>query len=84
MDTDPNLTPIEESDASKRTIILATIGIIVFGICALFALAFFWFWLRSTGVIWSVRPAHTRFWSFGHRQYYFLSGSPGTTIAGRW
>jgi len=43
MDTDPNLTPIEEADANKRTLILTMSGVIVFSICALFMLAFFWF-----------------------------------------
>jgi len=40
---DDNLNPIEETDASKRTIILAMTGVVILGTCVLFALAFLWF-----------------------------------------
>ena len=43
MNDETNPTPIEEADASKRRIILAMSGIIVLGLCVLFALAFLWF-----------------------------------------
>ena len=43
MNDDTNLPPIESPESSRRTIILAMIGVVIFGICALFALAFYWF-----------------------------------------
>jgi hypothetical protein len=43
MNADPNLAPIEETDAKKRTMILTMSGIIIFSVCALLMLAFFWF-----------------------------------------
>lgn len=43
MSDETNLTPIEEADASKRRVALTLGGIIVLGLCALFALAFLWF-----------------------------------------
>jgi hypothetical protein len=43
MNVDPSLTPIEEADSNRRTQIMILIGIFIFGACALFTLAFFWF-----------------------------------------
>jgi len=43
MNVDPNLTSIEETDAKRRTVILALIAVIIVGTCALFALVFVWF-----------------------------------------
>ncbi len=43
MNPDPDLVPIEEADTKKRTLILSMVGIITLGVCALFALGFYWF-----------------------------------------
>jgi hypothetical protein len=43
MNDDTNLPPIENPESNRRTIILAMIGVVIFGICALFMLAFYWF-----------------------------------------
>jgi len=43
MNDDTNLNPIESPEESRRTILFATAGIIIVGMCALFMLAFYWF-----------------------------------------
>lgn len=59
MNTDPNLTPIEEADAKKRTLILAMSGVIVFSIFVLFTLAFFWFQPAQNGLLAKYFPSPT-------------------------
>jgi hypothetical protein len=59
MNTDPNLAPIDETDANKRTMILSMIGIIIIGICALFTLAFFWFQPNQSSLLEKYFPSPT-------------------------
>jgi hypothetical protein len=59
MNTDPNLNPIEEADAKKRTLILAMSGVVVLSICVLFTLAFLWFQPDQNGLLAKYFPSPT-------------------------
>ena len=59
MNTDPNLTPLEEADAKKRTLILAMSGVIVVSLCVLFTLAFLWFQPDQNGLLAKYFPSPT-------------------------
>jgi hypothetical protein len=56
---DTNLDPIEQTDAQRRTIILAMTGVVAIGLCALFLIAFLWFRPGETSLFAQYFPSAT-------------------------
>ena len=59
MNGDTNLPPIENPDASRRTLILAMAGIIIVGFCLVFTLAFYWFQPNGNSLMAKYFPSPT-------------------------
>ena len=59
MNGDTNLDPVESSESSRHTILLAVTGIIIAGLCVLFMLASYWFQPNGNSLIAKYFPSPT-------------------------